>query len=110
MPPEIEWHGDEAREYVRKRALRFVAAACIAIKRRAKELLSVSGTGVRVKDGLSKHGQLQETKRRKRKVAKYANKALKLGKKLGLTKTKTRLRVQKNGKLTTRKARRKKKS
>lgn len=51
MPPEIEWHGEEARDYVRKRALRFVTAACLVISRRAKELLSVSGTGSRTKGG-----------------------------------------------------------
>jgi hypothetical protein len=49
LPPQIrivDWNGPEAVAYVRKRAVRWVTVACLAVERRAKVLLSVAGTGV----------------------------------------------------------------
>lgn len=48
MPPQIritDWNGPEAVVYVRKRAIRWITAGCLAVERRAKILLSVAGTG-----------------------------------------------------------------
>lgn len=43
--PHLEWHGDEAKEHVRRRAVQFLTRAAITVARRAKELLSIAGTG-----------------------------------------------------------------
>lgn len=43
--PHLEWHGDEAASRIRKRSVQFLTRAAIAVSRRAKELLSVAGTG-----------------------------------------------------------------
>lgn len=40
----VDWHGDEAMEYVRKKAMGALARAAITVTRRAKQLLSLSGT------------------------------------------------------------------
>ncbi|MDG3003245.1 hypothetical protein [Paludisphaera mucosa] len=42
---ELEWHGDEALAMIRARVVRCLHRAAIAVKNRAKELLSVAGTG-----------------------------------------------------------------
>ncbi len=41
----LEWHGNEAMDHVRRRAVQFLTRACITVVRRAKELLSVAGSG-----------------------------------------------------------------
>lgn len=41
----VEWHGDGAIDHVRQKAVRMLTRAAIAVTRRAKELLSVPGTG-----------------------------------------------------------------
>lgn len=43
---EVQFDGDGAMRYVRRRAVQAVTRACIAVARRAKELLSIAGTGV----------------------------------------------------------------
>jgi phage gpG-like protein len=48
MPPQIrvvDWNGPEAVAYVRKRTVKWITVACLAVERRAKVLLSVAGTG-----------------------------------------------------------------
>lgn len=56
----LEWHGEAAKAHVRARIVRFLTRAAIAVKTRAKELLSVAGTGKgggkRDKSGLFKAG------------------------------------------------------
>jgi len=42
---EMRWDGPGAEKYVRDRVVRMLHRAAIAVKNRAKELLSVSGTG-----------------------------------------------------------------
>lgn len=44
---DVEWHGDEAIDHVRRRAVSWLTRAAITVERRAKELLSVAGTAVR---------------------------------------------------------------
>lgn len=51
MPNHVEWHGEAAKEHVRKKIIRALNLAAQACSRRAKELLSVSGTGVQTKGG-----------------------------------------------------------
>ena len=41
----VEWHGDEAKNHVRKRAAEFLDMACVVIERQAKRLLNVEGSG-----------------------------------------------------------------
>jgi phage gpG-like protein len=41
----VEWHGDAAMAHVRRNAVRFLTRAAIEVERRAKELLSVAGSG-----------------------------------------------------------------
>jgi phage gpG-like protein len=41
---EVEWHGDAAMDYVRRRAVQALTRCAIEVTRRAKELLSVAGT------------------------------------------------------------------
>jgi hypothetical protein len=45
----VEWHGDEAMDHCRKRALGFLTRAAIEVTRRAKELLSIPGTAFTTK-------------------------------------------------------------
>jgi phage gpG-like protein len=45
MANHLEWHGAGASDYVEKRAGRVLARAAIECARRARELLSVPGTG-----------------------------------------------------------------
>lgn len=47
--PQLDWHGDEAMQHVRSRAVGFLTRAAIEVSRRAKELLSIAGTAVRSK-------------------------------------------------------------
>lgn len=42
--PDLIWHGDEAMDHVRRRAVQGLIRACILLSRRARELLSVAGT------------------------------------------------------------------
>lgn len=42
---QLDWHGEEAKAIVRAHVVRWLKAACILVSRRAKELLSVAGTG-----------------------------------------------------------------
>jgi phage gpG-like protein len=44
-------HDKEASEYVRKRALDFITRACITVKVRAQELLSLPGTATSIEKG-----------------------------------------------------------
>ena len=44
MPDNLDWHGEEAMDHVRRRAVGFLTRAAITVTRRAKELLSVPGT------------------------------------------------------------------
>lgn len=44
MATHLDWHGDEAIDHVRGRAVRWLTRAAITVQRRAKELLSVAGT------------------------------------------------------------------
>ena len=41
----VEWHGDAAMAHVRRNAVTFLTRAAIEVARRAKELLSVAGSG-----------------------------------------------------------------
>lgn len=41
----VEWHGDEASRHVRSRAVRFLYRAASWVQTRAKQLLSIAGTG-----------------------------------------------------------------
>lgn len=41
----VEWHGEEAQSYVRKRAASVLAKCAMLIKGEAQELLGVAGTG-----------------------------------------------------------------
>jgi phage gpG-like protein len=43
----LDWQGDEARREVHRAVVGFLHASCIEIQNRAKELLSVAGTGRR---------------------------------------------------------------
>lgn len=45
MSSRVEWHGDEAKDYVRARIVRCLYRAAYAVQARAKQLLSVAGTG-----------------------------------------------------------------
>lgn len=40
-----EWNGDAALEHVRGRAVQFIERAAITVENRARELLSIAGTG-----------------------------------------------------------------
>ncbi len=66
---DLEWHGDEAVEYVRGRARTFLKRAADVVASRAKELLSIAGTAV-VPDGMQRLGQ-----RFRRKGRRLANAA-----------------------------------
>lgn len=46
---DVRWHGDEAIEHCRRRAVQFLTRAAIEVTRRAKELLSVAGTAQRAR-------------------------------------------------------------
>jgi phage gpG-like protein len=41
----FEWHGDEAKQLIHIKTVRFIKAICMAVKRRAVKHLSVAGTG-----------------------------------------------------------------
>lgn len=47
MACHLDWNGDAATEHVRAKAVAGLTRAAIAVRRRAKELLSVAGTAVR---------------------------------------------------------------
>ncbi len=51
MADNLEWHGPEAIDHVRGRAVSFLTRAAITVQRRAKELLSLPGTAVRSRTG-----------------------------------------------------------
>ena len=44
---DLDWHGDDALDHCRKRAVAFLTRAALEVQRRAKELLSIAGTAVR---------------------------------------------------------------
>lgn len=48
---KIEWNGDAGREYVNRRAVKFLTRAAITVKREAQSLLSVQGVGKIDKSG-----------------------------------------------------------
>jgi len=48
----IEWHGDAAKQHVEGLAFRMLSRAAMTCERRAKELLSVAGTGTRTAGGV----------------------------------------------------------
>lgn len=120
-----KWRGDEAQALIRAEIARRLKACCMVVARHAKELISVPGTGVRAKAGLTKgyqHRQgvkarkharvlkkrkLRKSMQRKRAVARTLNKAAslwnkKLAKAAGRGKIKKRVRVTKKGTFTTR--------
>lgn len=74
MSSRIEWHGEEAKDHVHRRAVQFLVRAAIEVKREAQKLLSVAGTGVMVKDGLSDEFKAARSARRRRKVTRLINK------------------------------------
>jgi phage gpG-like protein len=41
----VEWHGDAAMDHVRGRAVQFLYLAAFTVERKAKDLLSVAGSG-----------------------------------------------------------------
>lgn len=45
MANRLEWHGEAAKAHVRGEAVKAITRAAIVCSRRAKELLSVAGTG-----------------------------------------------------------------
>jgi hypothetical protein len=45
MSTHVEWNGSAAEDHVRRRAVQFLTRASIEVSRRAKELLSVAGSG-----------------------------------------------------------------
>jgi phage gpG-like protein len=45
MPNHLDWHGAGASDYVERRVVRVLSRAAVECSRRAKELLSVPGTG-----------------------------------------------------------------
>lgn len=51
MPNRVEWHGEAAKDHVRGKIIRALSLAAQVCSRKAKELLSVSGTGTRSKGG-----------------------------------------------------------
>lgn len=51
MSVDLNWNGDAAEAYIRKRALMALHRACMEITRRAKQLISVSGTGSMLSSG-----------------------------------------------------------
>lgn len=48
---DLEWHGDDARNHVHRRIVQYLTRAAIVVKREAKRLLIVPGTGRRAKSG-----------------------------------------------------------
>ncbi len=57
MANRIEWHGDEAMDHCRRKAVGFLTRAAITVDRRAKELLSIPGTVFRSSPGRDKRGK-----------------------------------------------------
>lgn len=51
MSSRLDWHGAEALEMIRERALEFVTSAAIIVERRAHVLLSIPGTVVSIAKG-----------------------------------------------------------
>jgi hypothetical protein len=56
---DLEWHGDEAIDHCRQKAVGFLTRAAITVSRRAKELLSLPGTTVRIGGGRDKKGRFK---------------------------------------------------
>ena len=59
MKEGLEWNGDGAIAYVKKNALSFIERTAIVVERRARELLSIAGTG-RVEG--KEHGPIERSK------------------------------------------------
>jgi hypothetical protein len=128
---KLEWNGEEAINRIQAEMNKRLNRAAMVVERHAKELVSVSGTGVRIKSGTTKGYQkkqrsiarrkqkrakkrgIRENLKRKRKIAKAINTGIKLrnkyGKRFGIGKTKKRVRLTKKGKFTTRKKYKRKK-
>ena len=51
MSSRIDWHGAEASEHVRERAVQFVTLAALTVARRGKDLLSIAGTAASIRKG-----------------------------------------------------------
>lgn len=64
MSSHANFHDKEASEYVRKRAVQFITRACLTVKVRAQELLSIPGTAVSIEKG-SKGKRQQDAVRSK---------------------------------------------
>jgi hypothetical protein len=109
----MQWFGDEADRHINEKIVRIIKAACIVVTRRAKQLLSVPGTGVRVKAGLTKKAALAKKVRVRRKVARMLNRSQKFKravfKKLGKKAAKRTFRVTNSGKITSKKKPKRKK-
>jgi len=43
---DVQWNGDAAMDYARKRAVQWLTRAAVEVSRRAKELLSIPGTAM----------------------------------------------------------------
>lgn len=112
MATHVDWHGDEAIDHVRGRAVRWLTRAAITVMRRAKELLSVAGTAVhpgttqalhaatKAKEAKAAHAAAHAAAvRENRAFAKRFNERFKLQIQMGDVK---KLRVTKAGHLTDR--------
>lgn len=55
----LDWHGDEALGHCRQKAVGFLTRAAITVTRRAKELLSLPGTAVRIGGGRDGKGRFK---------------------------------------------------
>ncbi len=45
MSSRVEWHGEEAQQHVRSKAVQFLYRAAVTVAQRARDLLSVPGSG-----------------------------------------------------------------
>ena len=75
MTSRLEWHGDEAKEYVRGRAVKFLLRAAIEVKREAQRSLGVAGTGVATRSLTTTiKGEKKTFKKGRRIYGKYPSK------------------------------------
>lgn len=54
---DVDWHGDAAMDYVRKRAVSWLKRAAQTVSRRARFLLQIPGTAARGAPGRDKKGR-----------------------------------------------------
>jgi len=111
---DVKWHGEEFKKLTKAEIGRRLSRAAIVVERHAKQLVSVSGTGVWAKAGLSRHGKLLQRKKRLRGYLRVKAKSFKaynrLAKKLGWkTRLKQKQWVTKAGTLSSRRRRKRKK-